>query len=80
MKRTEYGGMCLSSQLQQEAKNKRILASDNVRKKEELMSRIIRAEKTRGVTQTVECLPRKCKVLSSNSNTAFLLKFLLSPL
>jgi hypothetical protein len=41
----------------------------NKNKKQDPISKIIRAKRAGAVTQVVECLPSKCKVLNSNPNT-----------
>jgi hypothetical protein len=58
--------MCLSSQLQQEVKNRRITIQASLGKKQDPISKLTRAERTEDVTQVVEYLPTKRKALSSN--------------
>jgi hypothetical protein len=56
----------LSSQLQQEVKNRRITIQASLGKKQDPISKLTRAERTEDVTQVVEYLPTKRKALSSN--------------
>jgi hypothetical protein len=47
----------------------RIIVQANLGKKQDPISKIIIIKWTRGVVQTVECLPSKQKILSSNPST-----------
>jgi hypothetical protein len=64
-KKTGHGGMCLSSHIEQETENTRILIQTGMLKKQDPISK-----RAGDVAQAVEHLPSKCEVLSSNLSIA----------
>jgi hypothetical protein len=62
------GSVCLPFQPGQEAKKRRITVQASMGKRQDPISKIIIATSTGDVSPAVECLPSKCKDLSSNPN------------
>jgi hypothetical protein len=63
-KKPGHGNSYLSSQLQWEAYNRRMVGKSGT-----LSPKESEEKRTGGMAKEVECLPRECKALSSNPNT-----------